>query len=215
MRNRSSIFGFTLIELLVVIAIIAILAAILFPVFAKAREKARQASCLSNLKQLGIAVSMYVGDWDDHYPTGPYDKGGNVWDPITVWNRVEPYVKNLKVLICPSDPDGPDAIGSPPLLTTYGASYGDLIRYNEGYGFWSSQETPPRTRSMAEVTSPADTIYAADTSAGNNTIFAWPEGGTWLYVGYIHNDGANVFFADAHSKWLRNPIPVALGKVAR
>src|SRR5207302_5942836 len=67
--RRSSRTAFTLIELLVVIAIIAILAAILFPVFAQAREKARQANCLSNFKQIGLGVMMYVQDWDETYPT--------------------------------------------------------------------------------------------------------------------------------------------------
>ncbi|HAZ64135.1 MAG TPA: hypothetical protein DCZ72_11075, partial [Armatimonadetes bacterium] len=73
--RRGSRRGFTLIELLVVIAIIAILAAILFPVFAKAREKARAASCQSNLKQLGLSVMQYTQDWDEMYPTG--DVGGD------------------------------------------------------------------------------------------------------------------------------------------
>src|SRR5205809_846157 len=98
--------GFTLIELLVVIAIIAILAAILFPVFAQAREKARQSSCLSNLKQIGTALMMYVQDYDEAYPCNWY---GSLWPSVPNTNRykwmdaVFPYVKNEKVFSCPSD----------------------------------------------------------------------------------------------------------------
>jgi prepilin-type N-terminal cleavage/methylation domain-containing protein/prepilin-type processing-associated H-X9-DG protein len=98
--QKKKFAGFTLIELLVVIAIIAILAAILFPVFARAREKARQASCQSNLKQLGIAVAQYTQDYDGMYPMAwseSYGTGGN-W-----MNYVQPYVKSLQVFRCPSD----------------------------------------------------------------------------------------------------------------
>jgi prepilin-type N-terminal cleavage/methylation domain-containing protein/prepilin-type processing-associated H-X9-DG protein len=95
--------GFTLIELLVVIAIIAILAAILFPVFAQAREKARQASCLSNLKQIGIALSMYQSDFDTQYPPSQLPSTGlNVSWPTMIY----PYVKNEQVFICPSTSPG-------------------------------------------------------------------------------------------------------------
>src|ERR1700733_4651562 len=96
MRRRT---GFTLIELLVVIAIIAILAAILFPVFAQAREKARAISCLSNLKQIGIANLMYAQDYDETFTFGcPND-----WWLETWFYNTQPYIKNINVLRCPDD----------------------------------------------------------------------------------------------------------------
>ncbi len=99
-KQRSAKFGFTLIELLVVIAIIAILAAILFPVFAKAREKARQTACLSNMKQLGLSFAQYTQDYDEKSPNGVnvYAPGGNGWA-----GEVYAYVKSVKVFQCPDD----------------------------------------------------------------------------------------------------------------
>ena len=122
-KNRAA---FTLIELLVVIAIIAILAAILFPVFAKAREKAKQTTCLSNMKQLGVAMYMYIGDFDNRfpawssYPSGsPYicaedyaatlEGGGGInlnlpaYAKATISQHLDPYVKSRDVWQCPSD----------------------------------------------------------------------------------------------------------------
>src|SRR4051812_31000827 len=113
--RRSLRRGFTLIELLVVIAIIAILAAILFPVFAQAREAARKASCIDNGKQMGTAVGMYRQDYDETWPPGYYynDPNGSNLDASGIhhWSGLcQPYIKNWKIFICPSDPIG----GLPP-----------------------------------------------------------------------------------------------------
>src|SRR5215212_3495027 len=117
--HRARQLGFTLIELLVVIAIIAILAAILFPVFAQARESARQTACLSNMKQIGSGMMMYLQDYDERLPAADW---GNAFKgpPFTVfafqngagagpptWADVfQPYVKNLNFMKCPSDTSG-------------------------------------------------------------------------------------------------------------
>jgi len=116
--------GFTLIDLLVVIAIIAILAAILFPVFAQAREKARATSCLSNTKQMGLGIMMYVQDYDEMYPCNSWDAHTDpaIGPPIGTTDsdsgnpnfpaafnfmfKVMPYTKNRQILVCPSDPAG-------------------------------------------------------------------------------------------------------------
>ena len=134
-RRRSSRslrrHGFTLIELLVVIAIIAILAAILFPVFAQAREKARQTACLNNTKQIGTAFMMYVQDYDETFPPSRVMSGsatspcaGNALLP---WNDiVQPYMRNEDILKCPSDSSRTenDATGRPIKKRSYVALAG-------------------------------------------------------------------------------------------
>ncbi len=116
MRTRATLRAFTLIELLVVIAIIAILAAILFPVFAQARESARKISCLSNTKQMGLVIMQYVQDYDEMYPCNSWDcpplgttdtdsHNPNFPAAINWMFKVKPYVKNRQILVCPSDPD--------------------------------------------------------------------------------------------------------------
>ena len=104
--NRSQPRGFTLIELLVVIAIIAILAAILFPVFAQAREKARSISCLSNIRQIGLGIMMYVQDYDEQYPKGDFWDQSQGFSGYYLWSSqmcMQPYIKSNQVYKCPSD----------------------------------------------------------------------------------------------------------------
>jgi len=166
--------AFTLIELLVVIAIIAILAAILFPVFAQAREKARQANCLSNLKQISLAALQYLQDYDERFFPRRFDYRPSATEPITPqwpW-LIQPYLKNVGVLNCPSA-----AYKLPQLQLTYGhtRSYG----YNEhlgtnSLGFPGTQCGPaapnPDTRvyswghALAVVPRPAELVMFADSS---------------------------------------------------
>jgi prepilin-type N-terminal cleavage/methylation domain-containing protein/prepilin-type processing-associated H-X9-DG protein len=116
--------GFTLVELLVVIAVIAILAAILFPVFAVAREKARQAGCQSNLKQVGTAVQMYLQDYDGTYPTNPYPNHQpspiQTLDFTPYYMKLFPYVRNYQLFVCPSRGNG-----------KYGAKHLEQLTQNE------------------------------------------------------------------------------------
>lgn len=101
-KRKTQISGFTLIELLVVIAIIAILASILFPVFGRARENARRTSCLSNGKQLGLAIMQYTQDYDERFPQGRSANNAQK----NPWNRtIYPYVKSVQVFVCPSKAD--------------------------------------------------------------------------------------------------------------
>jgi len=141
MRKRA---GFTLIELLVVIAIIAILAAILFPVFAQSLEKARQTTCLSNLKQIGTGATMYLQDWDETYPLNrvyALQGGAACGQKVLTWKTATlPYVKNIGVYRCPSNPrntqgdetKGAEALGYPTFPISY--SYSGSILWTDVRG---------------------------------------------------------------------------------
>jgi prepilin-type N-terminal cleavage/methylation domain-containing protein/prepilin-type processing-associated H-X9-DG protein len=209
--------GFTLIELLVVIAIIAILAAILFPVFAKAREKARQTSCLSNLKQLGNAITMYSQDYDgmmvSAYATSLYpgETKNKFW-----YNQIEPYTKNETIWWCPSGKVND---------WNYGTIYGISCKFTPSPGL------PLSPVSETSIASPAETVMLADSQYGlgpdsssvgcyvmtePSSMEYWFGGQDWWdiskpigpWYGRIaarHNGGANVLFADGHAKWARLP----------
>jgi len=161
--NRSP-RAFTLIELLVVIAIIAILAAILFPVFAQAREKARQTSCLSNTKQMGLSILMYVQDYDETFHIGQQDNWNNAW-PVAV----QPYCKNLQMFRCPSDADrtyqsgGGTWQGAPISYAVNGLiAWNGTANVNIGLMSMEQPWLGGTIRTMASAGRPADTIMIAE-----------------------------------------------------
>ncbi len=217
--------GFTLIELLIVIAIIALLAAILFPVFARAREKARQASCASNEKQIGLALLQYAQDYDERYPAGLQKwagAGGEGWAG-DIYN----YVKSTSLYTCPDD-------------RTVGGTTGNVVSYQYNLDIavmpaLSKFNSTASTVMLCEINgnvvpnlgSGEDTASLTSwqlSTAGNGAVYepgngepivyqTGPLGGeplspsvswyqTFAPTGW-HSDGSNVLLADGHVKWLR------------
>jgi prepilin-type N-terminal cleavage/methylation domain-containing protein/prepilin-type processing-associated H-X9-DG protein len=217
MRSRAA---FTLIELLVVIAIIAILAAILFPVFAQAREKARQTSCLSNMKQMGLALQMYVQDYDEGLPTVKMmGTPGESWLVI-----VQPYIKSLLLQRCPSD-TSTTWTATTPRATSYGFNaYFDP--YHPPYG-----STTGNTYTLAGINYPSETVFATELAEYTNgditkpikadhfmpQFWGSPSRATGMMMGgwdmmkrepttlaiRRHAGGSNYVFTDGHAKWHR------------
>ncbi len=193
--------GFTLIELLVVIAIIAILAAILFPVFAKAREKARQSSCLSNEKQLGLGLMMYSNDYDERVPAWKV-QGTCAADTAVSWVHViYPYVMNAQMYVCPSSRWFINAQCSFYLpaarAMNLGSSYG-MNDCPEGTGGASEQ-------ALASMIRPAELIAVGEGPTPWRPVDMGAGAGTPCNRNYdsVHNEGLNVVMFDGHAKWLK------------
>jgi prepilin-type N-terminal cleavage/methylation domain-containing protein len=171
MRKRA---GFTLIELLVVIAIIAILAAILFPVFAQAREKARQSSCLSNFKQIGLGVMMYVQDWDETYPNNrlyQFPGGSECGQKMITWKTATlPYVKNLEVYRCPSNSHNKELDETKGLEPTFPAF--PLSYAYSGSALWSGATTKT-VNTLASVPEPARYIMLVESNQSCADMGIW------------------------------------------
>ena len=175
--------GFTLIELLVVVAIIAILAAILFPSFARARENARRASCQSNLKQIGLGLMQYTQDFDEHYPCGtaaPVAQSTGFFDGAGWAGQIFPYVRSGQIYNCPSDSNLPNASGQP-LSYAYNAGIAmDRTDFSWGLGIKSTASrlvAPSLTVMLFEVTK-ANSQYPSgyEATCGTAPNFCSPAG---------------------------------------
>jgi prepilin-type N-terminal cleavage/methylation domain-containing protein/prepilin-type processing-associated H-X9-DG protein len=224
--------GFTLIELLVVIAIIAILAAILFPVFAQARDKARQSACISNTKQMGTAIMMYAEDYNETLPRYWDDSVGEPRNkgvppnpnPLGYWhNQIQSYIKNYNVFICPSAQSKDERT----VDTGEGTSKERMtLRWrgsgSYGWNFWYLGAWTDQVFTLAMVTQPADTIaigeatrlvnagviYPAPKCEGTPHYSGWAKSerdrqSFWRQFASRHQGGNNLVFVDGHAKWLK------------
>ena len=228
--RKSRRIGFTLIELLVVISIIAILAAILFPVFARARENARRASCQSNLKQIGLGMMQYSQDYDEKLPPGndTVEHVGCGWG-----GQLFPYIKSSQIFTCPSDSFSPTIVGNatisygynsaiPDITPGYGINgaiaqfnataktvllfevqgYEALVNNPEGYG---SNVTPAGSGLDTKIwvwNFEVKGAYATGLMGGRaGTIGS--TGGHFLAQNGRHLEGSNFLMVDGHVKWLK------------
>ena len=221
--------AFTLIELLVVIAIIAILAAVLFPVFQSAREKARESACVSNLKQIGLAYVQYAQDYDETTPYSCYVGSGGCGGyglnaGTSLGWCLAPYTKSTQVWHCPGD------TASDPVVLASGCCYGGYNNVSYGYNFYFTERWSPSSNDglgamplqISQLQTPANDGVLFD-SWGNNggNALGWMLDGTNTLQGRIagstgfnngsanhalgiigHLNGTNAAFADGHTKWL-------------
>ena len=227
-RSRRTTQGFTLIELLVVIAIIAILAAILFPAFARARENARRASCQSNLKKIGLAMMQYTQDFDEKYALAWYRSGVEDADPskasgkytsdasnftptpshhyITWMDLVQPYMKSLQIFDCPSSTDRTRASSG------YNGGISGAIDLRNVHSSITVLNVDPI--SLAQVTRPSEIIIVPEIHGIDLHFAMWPEymtviGATNISKVAPHLDGGNQLYVDGHVKWMNKSKYIA------
>jgi len=205
--KRSRKTGFTLIELLVVIAIIAILAAILFPVFARARENARRASCQSNEKQILLGIKQYIQDNDELFPTAAMPAG---FQTVGWADAIQPYVKSTQLYQCPSETNGPNT-------NPAGAGYTD---------YWFNQQLSGQNEATLNYI--ANTVAVGDGSNGTAQyvsngcgdgafpLTACSAAGNAVFTSSIaqrHLEGMNFGYADGHVKWQRGETATTTSRV--
>lgn len=216
--------AFTLIELLVVVAIIAILAAILFPVFGRARENARRSSCQSNLKQIGLGLTQYLQDYDEKMPNSAFGGVAAATDAVNYkWmDAIFPYIKSEQIFVCPSDPGG-KYIYQKNLNGTTSTDYGSYGQ-NGAYRIAGDSQTPPRSAaylvSLSAIGSPSSTVWATDTNnreeANGSFGFSWDTPATNPVVTTgangqkqlekivaRHLETTNTLFCDGHVKAMK------------
>jgi prepilin-type processing-associated H-X9-DG protein len=186
--------------LLVVIAIIAILAAILLPVFAKAREKARQASCLSNLKQYSLATLMYAQDYDETLPMNSYWAGNCI---STFYWSVTPYVKNTQITQCPSESQAMDIFT---MFAPFGGACAGTPRFNSyavNLSLFANGFALQPPVSLAAINNVAETAMIYDGNVSNRIMTSPLPPHQFQPVQARHSDIFNVAFADGHTKALQ------------
>ncbi len=206
--------GFTLIELLVVIAIIAILAAILFPVFAQAREKARQTMCLSNVKQMGTATMMYVQDYDEQF-------FGDSWGHRYWLFLLQPYIKGYpknftqakgNIYACPSDRDGIQYVSkksAAAISPEPAASWGLIAAADGRMPYWASyginEHVTDQWPALAAYEDPAGTFLFLENNDSDveGDELTDPGRASCLEIRCEHSDGMNIAWIDGHAKFAR------------
>jgi prepilin-type N-terminal cleavage/methylation domain-containing protein/prepilin-type processing-associated H-X9-DG protein len=211
--------AFTLIELLVVIAIIAILAAILFPVFAQAREKARQTSCLSNQKQIGTAIMMYVQDYDEYMPAVVLSQA----TPNLRWHeQIQSYIKSAQVFKCPSNPSRLFVAGTV-TPNTYPNHYLGNGNYNPGAGpgtgfnfrrpmDGTDTSGNPATTNLAAIQTPAQCLLVSENKGartGSSVYSISAANGGMDFTNHLRM--TNFVFADGHVKAMKPTATYAAG----